>query len=101
MTHDPAVRGYHVVYREHEVNHCPGCGRTQWLIGRMSAECAFCSTALPLAEASMRHHNAPGDHPASQPGDRRHGLGRLAPPETRPRTGTLTLQRSTPPAGRM
>jgi hypothetical protein len=41
------------------VNHCPGCGRTQWLIGRMSAECAFCSTALPLAEASMRHHNRP------------------------------------------
>jgi hypothetical protein len=27
--------------------------------GRVSAECAFCSTALPLAEASMRHHNAP------------------------------------------
>ena len=77
MRHDPAGRGYHVVYREHEVNHCPGCGRTQWLIGRMSAECAFCSTALPLAEASMRHHNAPGRHPASQPGDGT-GLGRLA-----------------------
>jgi len=58
MRHDPAGRGYHVVYREHEVNHCPGCGRTQWLIGRMSAECAFCATALPLAEASMRHHKA-------------------------------------------
>ena len=69
MRHDPAGRGYHVVYREHEVNHCPGCGRTQWLIGRMSAECAFCSTALPLAEASMRHHNAPVDHPAPQPRD--------------------------------
>ena len=52
MAHDPASRGYHVVYREHEVNHCPGCGRTQWLIGRMSAECAFCTTALPLKEAS-------------------------------------------------
>ena len=59
MAHDPAARGYHVVYREHEVNHCPGCGRTQWLIGRMSAECAFCTTALPLAEASMRHHARP------------------------------------------
>ena len=59
MSHDPAMRGYHVVYREHEVNHCPGCGRTQWLIGRVSAECAFCSTALPLAEASMRHHCRP------------------------------------------
>ena len=24
MTHYPAGRGYHAVYREHEVNHCPG-----------------------------------------------------------------------------
>lgn len=56
MSHDPAGRGYHAVYREQQVNHCPGCGRTHWLIGRMSAECAFCSTALPLAEASMRSH---------------------------------------------
>jgi hypothetical protein len=55
----PSERGYHAVYREHQVNHCPGCGRTQWLIGRISAECAFCSTALPLAEASMRSHNGP------------------------------------------
>ena len=46
MAHDPAGRGYHVVYREHEVNHCPGCGRTHWIIGRVSAECAFCTTAL-------------------------------------------------------
>jgi hypothetical protein len=55
----PQERGYHAVYREHEINHCPGCGRTHWIIGRMSAECAFCTTALPLAEASMRSHNAP------------------------------------------
>jgi hypothetical protein len=54
-----AGRGYHVVYREHEVNHCPGCGRTHWLVGRVSAECAFCATALPLAEASMQSHHAP------------------------------------------
>lgn len=50
---DPNARGYHAVYREGEVNHCPGCGRSQWIIGRLSAECAFCSTALPLAES---HH---------------------------------------------
>jgi hypothetical protein len=25
----------------------------------VSAECAFCTTALPLAEASMRSHNGP------------------------------------------
>ena len=52
-------RGYHAVYREHEVNPCPGCGRTHWIIGRVSAECAFCATALPLAEASMRSHAGP------------------------------------------
>jgi hypothetical protein len=51
---NPNVRGYHAVYHDGEVNHCPGCGRTHWLIGRMSAECAFCGTALPLKEASNR-----------------------------------------------
>lgn len=43
-----AARGYHAIYREDAVNHCPGCGRTHWHIGRVTAECAFCSTALPL-----------------------------------------------------
>ena len=51
---DPASRGYHAVYRDGEINHCPGCGRTHWHIGRMLAECAFCATALPLSE-SHRH----------------------------------------------
>lgn len=51
---DPAVRGYHAVYREDAVNHCPGCGRTHWLIGRMLAECGFCGTALPLSEGYFR-----------------------------------------------
>jgi hypothetical protein len=47
---DPTRRGYHVAYREGEVNHCPGCGRSHWYIGRLSAECGFCGTALPLTE---------------------------------------------------
>jgi hypothetical protein len=51
MAFDPAARGYHAVYRENEVNHCPGCGRTHWYVGRILAECGFCSTALPLAES--------------------------------------------------
>ena len=51
---DPAVRGYHAVYRENSVNHCPGCGRTHWLIGRLLAECGFCGTALPLSESYLR-----------------------------------------------
>lgn len=40
--------GYLPVYHEGEVNRCPGCWRSQWLIGRSTAECAFCGTALPL-----------------------------------------------------
>ena len=48
---DPARRGYHAVYRENEINHCPGCGRTHWFVGRTLAECGFCATALPLSES--------------------------------------------------
>ena len=51
LAHNPAARGYQVLYRRDEVNHCPSCGRTHWYVGRVSAECAFCSTALPLIEA--------------------------------------------------
>ena len=50
LPHDPSLRGYHVAYRENQVNHCPGCGRSHWYIGRLSAECGFCGTALPLTE---------------------------------------------------
>lgn len=46
-----AQRGHHIVYRANAANHCPGCGRSQWYIGRVSAECGFCGTAVPLAEA--------------------------------------------------
>ena len=48
---DPTRRGYHAVYRDNEVNHCPGCGRTHWYVGRTLAECGFCATALPLSES--------------------------------------------------
>jgi len=47
------TRGYHIVYRDHEVNYCPGCGRTHWYICRSMAVCAFCATALPLENAPM------------------------------------------------
>ena len=45
-----AQRGHHIVYRANEENRCPGCGRCNWHIGRISAECGFCGTAVPLAE---------------------------------------------------
>src|SRR3954451_12920009 len=51
-----ANRGHHIVYRANSDNHCPGCGRSNWFIGRISAECGFCGTAVPLAEA--RHDDA-------------------------------------------
>ena len=54
FTHDPKHRGYCVAYHEDAVNHCPGCGRTHWYVGRFSAECGFCATALPLAAATSR-----------------------------------------------
>lgn len=51
-----AQRGHHIVYRANAHNHCPGCGRSQWFIGRISAECGFCGTAVPLAEAKFDDH---------------------------------------------
>ena len=50
---NPIRRGYHAVYRTDAVNHCPGCGRTHWYVGRLSAECCFCATALPLENSTM------------------------------------------------
>lgn len=37
------------LYHADTVNHCPACSGRQWHIGRSTAECAFCATALPLA----------------------------------------------------
>jgi hypothetical protein len=53
FSHDPSSRGYHAVYREREKNFCPGCGRTHWWLGRFSAECVYCGTALPLTDALL------------------------------------------------
>ncbi len=42
-------RGFVPLYHHDTTNHCPGCGQRHWHIGRSTAECAFCGTALPLA----------------------------------------------------
>lgn len=43
--------GHYVVsYHPGTVNHCPGCAGTHWFVGRESAQCAICETALPLAQ---------------------------------------------------
>jgi hypothetical protein len=51
---DPRQRGYTVLYHEGERTHCPGCGRSNWNVGRCMAECAFCATALPIADEGLR-----------------------------------------------
>ncbi len=48
-----AKSGYRVAFRPGEQNICPGCGQSHWTIGRMSAECAFCATALPINNSGM------------------------------------------------
>jgi hypothetical protein len=53
FSHDPAARGFLPLYRAGETNRCPGCGRTHWYVGRLSAECGFCGTALALADTGM------------------------------------------------
>jgi PilZ domain len=60
-----AQRGHHIVYRTDSSNHCPGCGRSHWYIGRVSAECGFCGTAIPLAEAARHEVVSPAPRPTS------------------------------------
>src|SRR5690348_969567 len=60
-----AKRGHHIIYRANEANHCPGCGRSHWYIGRMSAECGFCGTAVPLAETYRQESVTPTSRPAA------------------------------------
>jgi hypothetical protein len=45
-----ASRGYGPAWRSG--CYCPGCARSNWIVGRLLAECAFCATALPIAEAA-------------------------------------------------
>ena len=48
-----SAHGYAPLYRSNALNHCPGCGGAQWLIGRSTAECAYCATALPLEHTGL------------------------------------------------
>ena len=49
-----AGRGFMPLYHAGDVNHCPGCGGKSWHVGRMSAECAVCETAIPLADVAAQ-----------------------------------------------
>jgi hypothetical protein len=67
---DPKQRGYCLLYHEGANMHCPGCGHSNWHVGRNMAECAFCATALPMADVGAREAYAvpkPGFVPAGLP----------------------------------
>ncbi|AJP73150.1 hypothetical protein [Sphingomonas hengshuiensis] len=59
-------RGYRPLYRTGTL--CPGCGKGHWIVGRQSAECVRCATALPLAPVEIEpavppHRPAWADRP--------------------------------------
>lgn len=61
----PSARGYQVLYHAGAVNHCPGCHGSNWLVGRVTAECAQCGTALPLVEAAQMGLDPVGHKPVA------------------------------------
>lgn len=50
---------YRVHYRPGAQTLCPGCGRSHWIVGRIVAECAFCSTAIEIVAGVQRQGCAP------------------------------------------
>lgn len=50
---------YVPTYRHGETNRCPNCSRQHFHIGRSSVECAFCETAMPIAECDAFGSQAP------------------------------------------
>ena len=59
MVKTAVIKSYSNLYHYNEKNYCPGCGSTHWLVGRESAECARCDTALPLAEPIHKKFHEP------------------------------------------
>ena len=41
-----------LTYKPGTLTHCPTCSGTQWLVGRTTAQCAYCDTAMPLLHIS-------------------------------------------------
>ena len=57
-----AARGYVILYRRHSGAACPSCGASNWIVGRSTAECARCHTALPLMEPVNAEHPITSPH---------------------------------------
>jgi hypothetical protein len=51
--YDASKHGLRYLYRPAKANVCPGCGQSNWYVGRESAECAFCGTVLLLAQTAL------------------------------------------------
>lgn len=47
------IVGNQPTYWAGRINHCPGCSYTSWIVGRYSAECGFCRTALAMEHSGM------------------------------------------------
>jgi hypothetical protein len=58
IARDPSKRGFMLTYRENETNTCPGCAKSHWYVGRVSAECHFCGVVLPLPQGNSHPFNA-------------------------------------------
>jgi hypothetical protein len=52
-TQERVLGGLQLLYHPGELNRCPGCGRTNWYVGRTLAECGFCGTAMALADTGL------------------------------------------------
>lgn len=59
---DLSARGYQVLFWRDQVNRCPGCGQSNWYVGRITAECGVCGTALSITEASQGGFANNGNH---------------------------------------
>jgi len=46
--------GIPLIYQHKDRNPCPDCDGVHWYIGRMTAECAQCGTALKLSTFAGR-----------------------------------------------
>lgn len=57
--HPAATAGFVLTYRPGYTNFCPGCGQSHWHVGRVTAECARCMTALPIALMPGEHFTPP------------------------------------------
>jgi len=91
-----SARGYQILFHQDETNRCPGCGASQWYVGRITAECGVCGTALPLAEGAQAGldpvgHRAVALHVIEGGKSAEGGLGRRRQPRNSAEGRTVAL----------